>query len=242
MKVGVYIDGYNLYYGGRGLAGGAGQPGWKWLDLRALSEHLIANYSPWTTATIKRVVYCTARIKGNQNAHNDQSIYHRALHRANSVDLIEYGNFVSRVTQMPLATDGKGGKPVLTTAAWPIMVKDQAWQPVPNAHFLASVAKTEEKGTDVNVASHLLIDTFTNQVDAVVVVSNDSDLKFPITQARQRIPVGTINPTKEFTAGALLGDRNSGAGNHWWHQMALTDFTSCQLPNPVGSIRTPTGW
>ena len=38
MKVGVYVDGYNLYYGGRGICG-RGVPGWRWLDLRSLARH-----------------------------------------------------------------------------------------------------------------------------------------------------------------------------------------------------------
>jgi hypothetical protein len=29
LQVGVYIDGYNLYYGGRKLMGGPGKPNWK---------------------------------------------------------------------------------------------------------------------------------------------------------------------------------------------------------------------
>ena len=32
MKVGVYIDGLNLYYGGRATVGRSA-PGWRWLDL-----------------------------------------------------------------------------------------------------------------------------------------------------------------------------------------------------------------
>lgn len=32
MRVGVYVDGFNLCYGGRGLRG-KGQPGWRWLDI-----------------------------------------------------------------------------------------------------------------------------------------------------------------------------------------------------------------
>jgi hypothetical protein len=35
MRVGIYVDGYNLYYGGRHLAGS--EPAhWKWLDVRGL--------------------------------------------------------------------------------------------------------------------------------------------------------------------------------------------------------------
>ena len=35
MRVGAYVDGYNLYYGGRAVCG-RGAPGWRWLDVRSL--------------------------------------------------------------------------------------------------------------------------------------------------------------------------------------------------------------
>lgn len=64
------------------------------------------------------------------------------------------------------------------------MVQDGAEQDVPDARFMASVARREEKGSDVNVASHLLIDVLTERVDAAVVISNDSDLAYPVAYAR----------------------------------------------------------
>lgn len=54
--------------------------------------------------------------------------------------------------------------------------------------FMASFAYREEKGSDVNVASHLLLDVLTGAADAAIVISNDSDLRFPIQEARQRLP------------------------------------------------------
>ena len=46
MKVGVYVDGLNLYYGGRSHFRRAAR-GWRWLDLRQLSERLLARRSDW---------------------------------------------------------------------------------------------------------------------------------------------------------------------------------------------------
>ena len=46
MNVGVYVDGYNLYYGGRGICG-RGLSGWRWLDLRAMASSLITLQSGW---------------------------------------------------------------------------------------------------------------------------------------------------------------------------------------------------
>ena len=59
FRVGVYIDGYNLYYGGNCLVGDGR---WKWLDVRALVAAHIPTLAPWDRAVIDRVVYFTAEI------------------------------------------------------------------------------------------------------------------------------------------------------------------------------------
>ena len=40
--------------------------------------------------------------------------------------------------------------------------------------------KVEEKGIDVNLATHLLLDAFDNKYDCAVIISNDSDFELPI--------------------------------------------------------------
>lgn len=87
MRVGVYIDGFNLYYGGKFLCGPS-TPGWRWLDLRQLATDLITNHSPWTNVTVERIVYCTARISGVDNpvGQHEQDAYLAALTRGNIVD------------------------------------------------------------------------------------------------------------------------------------------------------------
>ena len=86
MRIGVYIDGFNLYYGARGLCG-RGTPGWRWLDLRALSADLVSRRTNWSGAQVERVVYCTARIDGvsNPSGQLDQDVYLKALVAAGSV-------------------------------------------------------------------------------------------------------------------------------------------------------------
>ena len=49
----------------------------------------------------------------------------------------------------------------------------------PDARFMASVARQEEQGFDVNVTSHLLVDTVTGTIDAAVVINNDRDFAYP---------------------------------------------------------------
>lgn len=107
---------------------------------------------------------------------------------------------------------------------------------------MASVARREEKGSDVNVASHLLIDVLEQRVDAVVVVSNDSDLEFPVREARKRVAVGLVNPTKGYPAGRLNGDASDGVGGHWWHQLTDLDVRASQLPTNVGKLSRPAEW
>jgi len=244
MRVGVYVDGYNLYYGGRGLCGRS-TAGWRWLDLRSLSLDLIANQSLWGAPASLAVTYCTARRSGvdNPQGQHEQDVYLRALAQSGSVDTFSYGNYVNRVATAPLAVLGQHGRPVLTHADWPLMVQDSTGADVPDARYMASVARREEKGSDVNVASHLLIDVLTGTVDAAIVISNDSDLAYPVSFARQHVHVGLVNPTKGVRSGKLQGLPHEGAGNHWWYRLVPADFGRNQLPSVIsGKVHRPQGW
>jgi len=243
MRIGVYIDGFNVYYGGRGI-NGRGTPGWRWLDLRALATDLISRRASWTDAVIDRIVYCTARIDAvsNPSGQADQDVYLKALLASGSVDHIEYGTYVARVKTAPLAVKDSLGRPKLVEPSWPVMIQDGQGGQVDGAVFMVSYANREEKGSDVNVAAHLLLDVLAGTVDGAVVISNDSDLRFPVEQARERVPVGLVNPSRNFLAGDLRGDPGSGAGRHWWVRLSEADFTGHQLPDPAGQYRRPVGW
>ena len=108
--------------------------------------------------------------------------------------------------------------------------------------FIVSHQRFEEKGTDVNVASRLLLDVLGKQVDAAIVVSNDSDLRLPIQESRLRVPVGTVNPGQGRLAGDLAGGSDDGVGMHWWYKLDAADYTDCQLPDPVEQFAKPTDW
>ena len=100
------------------------------------------------------------------------------------------------------------------------MVQDGHGGSVDAAVFMVSYASREEKGTDVNLAAHLLLDVLGGAVDGVLVISNDSDLRFPVEQARLHVPVGIINPSHNYLAGDLRGLPADGAGGHWWARLA----------------------
>lgn len=61
--------------------------------------------------------------------------------------------------------------------------------------------KTEEKGSDVNLAAYLLADGFKARYEQAVVMSNDTDLLRPIEMVRDdlRLQVIVLNPTAHFS-------------------------------------------
>jgi len=244
MKVGVYIDGFNLYYGGRALFGRR-TSGWRWLDLRQLSQRLIYRRHDWAEqgAVIERIVYCTSYIHGKHNLQGrlNQNAYVRALQDHGSIDHLELGYFSIRAKKALLAEDG-AGRPSVFTSRWPVLIQNEQGEDVPNARFMVSYLRREEKGSDVNVASHLLLDVLRGCVDAAIVISNDSDLRFPIQACRLRAPTGTVNPSPSPSAGDLRGKPTDGRGGHWWYRLSKEDFTACQLPEVVGSAYRPQEW
>jgi uncharacterized LabA/DUF88 family protein len=244
MRIGVYVDGYNLYYGGRQQL--RKTPGWRWLDLRALATTLIAEQRGWTAGALERIVYCTARIDQRLNSagFNEQDAYLKALTATASVDHIEYGKYVTGIRNRPLAVKGPRPRsaPQVVTSQWPVMVQSTLGSPLPGAVFMVSTLHQEEKGTDVNLATHLVTDVMNRAVDAAVVISNDSDLKLPIQRVRQVVPVGHVNPRGDYFAGDLTGAPAEGAGGHWWRKLGPSDFRDHQLPNPAGKYTRPPGW
>ena len=180
----------------------------------------------------------------NPTGYTEQDIYLKALSAACSVDHIAYGSYVARVKYAPLAIRAatRSRNPQIVHPQWPIMVQDAYGNPIPDAKFMVSYADREEKGSDVNVASHLLVDVLTHEIDAAIVISNDSDLQFPISYARGQVPVGLVNPSSNYLAGALRGQPSDGVGNHWWHRLSAADLRECQLPDPVASFVRPPGW
>ena len=153
----------------------------------------------WHGARIARVVYCTAVIDAasNPSGYNEQAVYLNALTTAHSVDHIAYGSYVARVKYAPLAVKAasRSRNPQIVHPQWPIMIQDGHGKPIPDATFMVSYADREEKGSDVNVASHLLVDVLTGAVDAAIIISNDSDLQFPVSYCSRP---GSRRPDQPF--------------------------------------------
>lgn len=231
MRVRVYVDGFNLYYGGKAHAQARTlSPSWKWLDVRALAERVIGRRWEGRGAYIDHITYCTARITGSGNAGRRQEAYLEALRRSGAINILEKGRFVERYVELPLAARGVGDRPELERTQT-------------GGLRMVGVSRREEKGSDVNVATHLVADAFQGRMDAAVVISNDSDLALPIRMVRARMPVGTINPQpgRAAVANALRPTTGTGTG-HWYDQLVFDDLLSSQLPHPCAGIARPHGW
>lgn len=185
----------------------------KWLDLEALCRRLLPKDE------IAAIRYFTAKISarpGDPQQPQRQETYLRALGTLPLVT-IHYGHFLTHNVRMGLA------------------------HPEPGGPRTAEVVKTEEKGSDVNLASHLLLDAFRSDCDVAVVVSNDSDLRVPILIAERElgVTVGIINPhPPERRSRVLRGT--------FFKQLRPSVLKQCQLPDTMvdrhGSFRKPATW
>ena len=68
------------------------------------------------------------------------------------------------------------------------------------------ILNAEEKGSDVNLASYLLMDGFENDYEMAVVISNDSDLKLPIRMTRTKLgkQIGVFDPSNVDGASSYV--------------------------------------
>lgn len=219
----VYVDGFNLYHGCfDDAADREGRAKWRpyrWLDLNALSARLFSAYQ------IARIRYFTALVHPDpvspQNQVRQQA-YIRALETIPHLT-VHYGRFfVSRKTR-PLA-DPTGFDPI------PMMPLTKA-----------VVIQREEKGSDVSLASYLLLDTFRQECDLAVVITNDSDLAEPIRIARDELGqrVAIVNPRKK-TAFDLQNIASE------YKQIRFGVVHDSQFPAVMtdahGTITRPTTW
>ena len=173
----VSIDGFSFYYAAF-VDGTFGR--WKWLDLVAFSRCLVPSHH------VDHVRYFTAQLKptpGSPRAHIRQGIYLNAL-RAQPRLSVHLGTFSKHAVQMPLAPPPKTGceDGVVYLASRDLDLDGDNAQPTK-----AFVVKTEENGSDVNLATYLLRDGFKGLYDTAVVVSDDSDLLEPVRLVQREL-------------------------------------------------------
>ncbi len=214
-KASVYVDGFNLY---RRLL--AGYPQHKWVDLEALMDRVLPEYD------VIQVSYFTAIIKAlpgkDPSSPQRQQAYLRALTTLPRVKIF-MGKF--RVDKRKMILH-------------PVEIQEDG-QP-----RCVIVKKTEEKGSDVALASRLLIDAMRGVSDVYVLCTNDSDLVMPLALAQEELgaDVGLLSPMEPKRSSNELKQANPV----WHRQITPEDLAMSQLPDEVhdskGRIIRPEKW
>lgn len=220
MRTIVYIDGFNLYF--RMLQR---RPDLKWVNPKILAEQALRSENH-----VIQVRYYTARVSArvDPTAPSRQQVYFNALSTVPEV-VIHQGTF--------LATKKFAG-----------LVHPPQFRPQPAAQLpqpwpaVVKVHKTEEKGSDVNLASHLLLDAFRDNFDVAAVLSADSDLIEPIRIATRELGkvVGLLLPV-------AVPNPDLAAVSSFVRRLNVGHLTAAQFPNPLTladgtRIEKPTSW
>ena len=152
-----------------------------------------------------------------------QSVYWRALRTIPSLEIIE-GHFKVRRTWARSAN------------------------PPPD---MVEIIRAEEKGSDVNLASHLLVDAMAGSCDVALVISGDSDLVTPIGMITSKFSrlVGIINPQRLSGPGRrrLRGSSQLKQvasyyrGGLTWAQLERAQFGAV-LTDSRGDFGIPSEW
>ena len=189
---------------------------YKWLDLAALCQRMLPR------DRLIKIRYFTSRISARPDDPQQpvrQETYLRALATLPLVE-VHFGHFVTRPVRLPRANRQPGESRTV------------------------EVLRTEEKGSDVNLATYLLLDAIKGRCDTAVVISNDSDLAqaIDVAQSELGIKVGIINPhsrdrrSREFQRLTCL----------FYKQVPRQLLAQTQLPAVVhdsnGPIRKPNSW
>ena len=187
----------------------------RWLDLRTLAETLFPHHD------IQRICYFTALVRSRPNDPTQterQATYLRALGTLPGLE-IHYGEFRERIKDRPLARPKPGG---------PTYVR---------------IRDTEEKGSDVNLATRLLVGGFTGDYEQAVVVSNDSDLAAPIRYVHNDLGlrVVVVNPDSKTSTHNDLVQSATYARRLWKSHLRKSQL-SPTLTDAHGVITKPGTW
>lgn len=255
VKTRVYVDGFNLYY--RAVK----ETPFKWLNPVHLSRLLLpADY------TIEKLLYFTARVSGkiDHKAPARQEAYLKALRTLPETEL-HFGNFLGKVSWRPLTNLPVADRPITTpqgpvtlpTGNHPVTGNSRNTLPVGSHRNHSQGSKRrrarplsdavvaesfvlEEKGSDVNLAAHLLNDAWQDRFDAAAVISNDTDLVTPIRMvvSERGKPVFVVCPSRRHVAPKL-----EEAASYVRH-ISRAQLRAAQFPDPLPGtqISKPPTW
>lgn len=185
---------------------------YKWLDFKSLFSKLLQSGQ-----NLVAIKYYTAVVSGIKDPNKPirQQTYLRALKTYIPEISIYYGSFLTNKKWMPVANPGSGSK-------------------------FVEVIKTEEKGSDVNLAVNLVNDAWKNLYDCAIVVSNDSDLSEAVRIVKTELnkSVGVFIPWRASPSKDLL--KYADFIKHIRRNL----LKNSQLPNPIPNtnIYKPMDW
>lgn len=185
-------------------------PEYRWLNVSALARAVLRPEN-----VVERVNFYTATVsaKIDADAPAKQRQYLNALETLPEV-AIHRGNF-------------------LVNDKW---VRAKAPAGVPD---FVKASVSEEKGSDVNLASHLIRDAFLKRFEVAAVITNDTDLVEPIRIVTEEVglPVGILSPV-DRPATSL---RNVAS---FVRHIRPGHLAACQFDNqlPGTAIVRPTTW
>ena len=186
---------------------------YRWLDLAALCRVMLPQNQ------INRIRYFTALVQSpihDPQKAQRQATFLRTLLTIPNLSVHE-GHFLTHKVAMPLVQTPPGGP------------------------RMATVWKTEEKGSDVNMATHLLVDGFGGDYETAVIITNDSDLLLPIQVVKDQLNlrVGVLNPHQR-PSRELLGTAD------FFKSIAPRALKKSLFPDvmhdSVGEIHKPIDW
>ena len=170
---------------------------------------------------IHRVCYFTALVNPrpeNPGQAQRQLVYLRALATLPSLE-VYFGTFRSGVIRRPLA------------------------ESIPGLLSRVLVRDSEEKGSDVNLATRLLVDGFNGAYEQAVVVSNDADFTGAMQYVRNELglKVTLVNPDRRRSSPKNLSNAATYIKRLWKSHLRRSQFPD-MLEDEVGMIRKPLGW
>ncbi len=185
---------------------------YKWLNFKSLFSSLLND-----KYQIVEIKYFTALVSGLRDPRQPirQKTFLRALEAYIPEISIYYGHFLSHKVNMSLAKPSKKPK-------------------------FERVIKTEEKGSDVNLAVHLLNDAWLDKLDCAVIVSNDSDLTEAVKLVKNQLNknIGIVFPGEGHPSKELIKHAD------FIKKIRRGILKNSQQPNPIpnSNLRKPEGW
>jgi uncharacterized LabA/DUF88 family protein len=222
MATGIYIDGLNLYYGA--LRGSSH----KWLDLEKFVRLLLPNDE------IAFIRYFSARVNSRYGETGNvarQAAYFRAV-QENPLVRMTLGYVKQKERLLPIAESRRLPHELFVPSIEPIQQFNEMWQ----RHIInrnrpftcVRISIDEEKGTDVNLAAHLINDAHEKTITKALVISNDGDFREAISLARQTgIAVGVCSAW-EHSANRQLKEVMS-----FEIRLRPDSLTKCQMPQTI---------